>query len=394
VPETTLTEAFEALQGTGFSALIWDRDFNVVGITDEALKILRLGADGLSPPLGRHMFSPDWVTLMTNSQGGVTLDCQRAVFRQIAPSVVAAEPDAAALRDAIDPRLHDLLEGVEPAPAPPLLATRIHVNFGDRTTPLDVLLIALRNTHGELIGGATISKPGVGGAVLAMLATGDSALFDRMLRALTPARRASAILFADLESSTPLGRRLSTHSYFALLRRLFWRADRSVVEAGGIVGNHVGDGISAYFLAEDADGDSGAARACIETATALREDAAEAAERSHLDPSQVVLRIGLHWSSNAFIGRLLTSARTEVTAMGDEVNEGARIEACAVGGRTLASKVLIERLDPADAAALGLDQDEIAYTALGDLPDAPEKARRDAPMLSVAELYAAAATPA
>jgi class 3 adenylate cyclase len=215
-----------------------------------------------------------------------------------------------------------------------------------------------------------------------------------MLRSLEPARRPAAILFADLESSTPLGRRLSTHAYFALLRRLFWRADRSVVEAGGIVGNHVGDGVSAYFLADDAGGESAAARACIQTAAVLREDAAIVAERSHLDRSQVVLRIGLHWCAGAYIGRLLTSARTEVTAMGDEVNEGARIEVCATGGRTLASKALLERLEPRDAAELGLDHDDIAYTALADLPGAPEKARRDAPMLSVAELYASAPAPA
>jgi len=38
-----------------------------------------------------------------------------------------------------------------------------------------------------------------------------------------------------------------------------------------------------------------------------------------------------------------------VTALGDEVNEAARIEACASGGRMLASKNPIERLDPNDA---------------------------------------------
>jgi len=35
-----------------------------------------------------------------------------------------------------------------------------------------------------------------------------------------------------------------------------------------------------------------------------------------------------------------------VTAVGDEVNEAAGIEACASGGRMLASKNPIERLDP------------------------------------------------
>src|SRR5690348_8359099 len=118
--DSTLKAALDALQAGGFSALVWDERLNVVGLTDEALKIMRLGADELEPPLGCHMFSPEWVTLMESAQGGVTLDCQRAVFRDLAPAVVAAERDPGALRAVIDPRLQDLLEGVEPAPLPPL----------------------------------------------------------------------------------------------------------------------------------------------------------------------------------------------------------------------------------------------------------------------------------
>ncbi len=115
-------------------------------------------------------------------------------------------------------------------------------------------------------------------------------------------------------------------------------------------------------------------------------DAAAAAERSQLAPSDVVLRFGLHWGSGTYIGRLLTSGRTEVGALGDEVNEAARIEACAKGGRSLASKDLIERLDQDDARALELEPDRITYTALHDLPGVSEKARRDAPAISVADI--------
>jgi class 3 adenylate cyclase len=72
--------------------------------------------------------------------------------------------------------------------------------------------------------------------------------------------------------------------------------------------------------------------------------------------------------------------------LGDEINEGARIEACATGGSILASKGLIERLEPEDARALQLDPLHMDDTPLADLPDAPDKARRDAPVLSVAQL--------
>ena len=84
------------------------------------------------------------------------------------------------------------------------------------------------------------------------------------------------------------------------------------------------------------------------------------------------------------MGLFKSVARAEVTALGDEVNEAARIEACATGGRTLASKDLIERLNRTDAADLELTR--VGYTPLGDLSSATEKARRDAPSISVCEI--------
>lgn len=78
----------------------------------------------------------------------------------------------------------------------------------------------------------------------------------------------------------------------------------------------------------------------------------------------------------------MTAARFEVTALGEEVNEAARIEACATGGRVLVSKPLLERLDDEAVAALGIDPD-VSYEPLAEVADAPEKARRDAPTLAV-----------
>lgn len=49
-----------------------------------------------------------------------------------------------------------------------------------------------------------------------------------------------------------------------------------------------------------------------------------------------------------------------MTALGDQMNEGARIEAAAGDGAILASKDLIERLDRADAETTGLDLGALA----------------------------------
>lgn len=159
-----------------------------------------------------------------------------------------------------------------------------------------------------------------------------------------------------------------------------------MVEAGGLVGTHAGDGIVAFFLAETSGSDSAAARACIAAARAIRAAVGPVAARSELPPGDVVLRFGLHWGANLYVGQIATSGRTEVTALGDQVNETARIEACATGGRALASKDLVERLGPGDAGALELHPDTITYSALGDLATATEKARRDAPAIAVCEI--------
>ena len=74
-----------------------------------------------------------------------------------------------------------------------------------------------------------------------------------------------------------------------------------------------------------------------------------------------------------------------MTALGDEVNEAARIEVCDRWSHDR-SKVLIERLDPVDAAILGIDPRRATYTPLADLATATDKARRDAPSIAVCDV--------
>lgn len=50
-----------------------------------------------------------------------------------------------------------------------------------------------------------------------------------------------------------------------------------------------------------------------------------------------------------------------------------RHQACAGGGRALASKTLIERLEDDDAAGLGIDPDRMTYSILGELATASER---------------------
>jgi class 3 adenylate cyclase len=219
--------------------------------------------------------------------------------------------------------------------------------------------------------------------LLTLVARGDSVLFERMARLAEPGRHEAAVLFADLQASGTLSRRLSSTAYFRTLTALTTAMDRAVIDAGGIVGKHAGDGLTAFFLCEDLGSPSATARAALSAARHLAA-AARAAGGEAGEP--VELNVGVHWGGTLYMGQLVTDGRLEVTALGDEVNECARIQQVARDGAILASKPLLERLDEPDAAHLGLDLDALHYTPLADVPGAGEKAVRDAGTLPVARV--------
>ena len=388
--DPVLAEAAAALNDNGQWATIVDHRWRNAYMTDD-LRLTFGGQLELVPfPVGAHFFGPEAVKASVGYRAGLNnVEFMRDVLTQIGPWVLTDTPGGQReLLELVDPALRDLVGGLSVGgPAVMMRCAGRGTHLRGQTVDVPITAVRLRDEKGRLAGTAMINKPAPPMSVLAALAAGgDLRHFERMQQVAKAARRPAAILFADLESSSPLARRMSTASYFTLGRRLTRAADQCVVDAGGLVGRHVGDGTVAFFLAESAGSESAAARACVEAARALRHATAEVAARCELGADELVLRFGLHWGATLFVGQILTSGRAEVTALGDEVNEGARIEACATGGRALASKELLERLDSDDAAELGLDPDHVTYTPLADLPTATEKARRDAPGIAVCEV--------
>lgn len=383
-----LAEVAAALRDAGHWAILADDCWRVVYVTDELR--LTFGANVELAPfaLGEHFFGPESVEVSRGWRMGLsTNELYRDFFVGLGGCVLADTPGGRAeLRALVDPSLRDAVDELSPA-AP---AASFFVGHGmglDKAVGIHAMALRVRDHEGRLAGTVILTKPAVGMATIgALIAMGDPQHVERMQRVAKAARRPAAILFADLEGSSPLARRLSTASYFALGRRLVRAADQCIVDAGGLVGRHVGDGVVAFFLAETSGSESAAARAAISAARALAAAVTEVAVRSELARDDVGLRFGLHWGSTLYVGNITTAGRSEVTALGDEVNEAARIEACATGGRMLASKSLLERLEPSDAVALGLDPDGVTYTPLADLPTATEKARRDAPAIAVCEV--------
>ena len=58
------------------------------------------------------------------------------------------------------------------------------------------------------------------------------------------------------------------------------------------------------------------------------------------------INAGVHWGGALYLGQIVTGGRLEATALGDEVNEAARIQQSARDGALLAYMPLVERLDP------------------------------------------------
>jgi class 3 adenylate cyclase len=272
------------------------------------------------------------------------------------------------------------------AVAPPIAwAGSFVTTFPDRSpaavSRLSVRLVREDGSLGGILG--LYVGGGLRGSVQAMLSRGDAGMYERMAALTEPKRRPSAILFTDLEASAVLSRKLSTQRYFDLIAELTTLIDAAVIDNGGIVGKHVGDGVSAFFLAEQCGGEDGAAGAALRAVCQIM------ASASSLEISDEPLDVnaGVHWGATPVIGQVVTGGRLEVSALGDEVNQAARLQEAARGGRALASKDLLERID-ADLAVrlLGADPTAAGYQILGELEGVGEKARRDAGGLAVAEL--------
>jgi class 3 adenylate cyclase len=386
--DPALAEVAAALRDAGHWGYVVDHQWRLVYVTDE----LRISFGGnielASFAIGEHLFGADAIHASQGWRlGANTMEIQRLTLAHVGGLVLADTPGGRdALREIVDPSLRELVDELSPADRVALSFDSTGTVIGG-TAGIPIIAMRIRDAAGRLAGTAVIAKPATGMATIAtMTAQGDLRHFERMQRVAQAGRRPAAILFADLEGSAPLARRLSTGSYFALGRRLVRAADQCVIDAGGLIGRHVGDGVVAFFLAEISGSESAAARGCITAARDLSVAVGDVANRSELQPDDVVLRFGLHWGSTLYVGNITTGGRTEVTALGDEVNEAARIEACATGGRALASKEIIERLDSHDAAELGLDPRHVTYTPLADLATATEKARRDAPSLAVCDV--------
>ncbi len=366
-----------ALEGAGLCGEILDASWRLVYLSSEQCR-----AAGVTVEEARRLVGTSIIrrTAEDPAHFGVDDEGGRRFWRQNAPIMrTTLEPGDPSFDD-VFAHLSHLAARIEPHPDPPRAwsstlsipdDSRQQRLWGGRATFFDM---RIHDDDGTFVGVLRLVRAAMPEGLVIHLARGDQESYERMASVVEPARRPAAILFADLEASGELSRRVSSRAYFGIIRGLVELVDGHVGKEQGIIGKHAGDGASALFLAEHADSESAAAAGAIRAARAIRDAAAD------LGPDDVDVRInvGLHWGATILVGQVATRSRLEVTALGDEMNEAARIESVATNGVALASKNLIERLSPDDAAALAIDLDRVSYRTVASIEQSSNKAVRDA----------------
>ena len=83
--------------------------------------------------------------------------------------------------------------------------------------------------RGERIGWVNFYLPAAPASIVSLITRGNQGMFARMAELLQPARHETAILFADIQASTQLGRHLSSQRWFELIRDFMTEADQAVI---------------------------------------------------------------------------------------------------------------------------------------------------------------------
>lgn len=378
-----LAEWAEHIEKLRWSAMILDAEWTFVWASHE-LKEFVGEHDGERLGYGKHIaeafLSDTWLRT-------VHPDSQIELFNEMAPFILQDFIDRGIDPEGVFPDpFRGLLDGIEPRPTPLMYSTSFaYVNpNSDEDLPdyrVNGLFLRLLGSDGAPLGCLFIFFMDIRPNLLVLLARGNDQMYERMARLVDPGPRQAAILFCDLSSSGRLSRQLPSAAYFKMVRRLWMGMDAVVADEKGIVGKHAGDGASAFFIVDDLGSASAAAGAALRAARRIHEIGHRVFDE--VLESGCLMKIGLHWGGGLYMGQLVPGGRLDVTALGDEVNEAARVQETAGPGETLASKQLVEQLTPDDAASLGIDLEKLSYRPLAEIDDAPAKAVQDAGGLAV-----------
>ena len=387
--DPTLNEIARRLTEMRWSAMLLDLNLRVVFVSDEFRGFIGIDDDeelGYGENVIAAFMRDVW-------RDRIELDSQLRIFNDLMPYFIYMLPpeEKHVLDELVEP-FGSLIDQVEPAPPNGLVNTWFQYTLGGRPKyRVNLAATLVSDSSWKPIGYMVLTYVDVRPQLASLLTQGDESMYERMAALVEPDRRRAAVLFSDVESSGTLSRLMPSAAYFALMQRLAVSTDRVIADNQGVIGKHAGDGLTGFFLVDDLGSASRAAAAAIRSAQQIGEVAGLAFEEvvSELGVAGEIpfaINTGLHWGGTLYMGQLHPGGRLEVTALGDEMNECARIQESARNGAILVSKALLEHLTPEDARAVGIDPDTQLYRPLGEWDTATEKAKRDASALPVTDL--------
>lgn len=186
---------------------------------------------------------------------------------------------------------------------------------------------------------------GFGGRISAMIGKGRSNEDPRFCNACIKFGRDHpggayidlATVFADVRGSTPLAERIGDREFSQLIDRFFQVSGNLLVNSGALVDRLAGDEAIGFFVPGIAGPDY--ASHALECAKALL----RATGHTDREGPWIPVGAGVHLG-NAFVGMVGSpKGIQEMTALGDDINVGARIASAAGPGEVLASFELCQK---------------------------------------------------
>lgn len=141
-----------------------------------------------------------------------------------------------------------------------------------------------------------------------------------------------AVLFADVRGSTALGESLGPRAFADVLNEFYAVSHDVLVPRGAMIDKMIGDEVMAFFIPAL---DPHYRQMAIDTAIAWQKAILTAKGGEPLLP----VGIGVH-AGMAFVGKVGTEDVSDMTALGDTVNTGARLQSVAQPGEVAISEEL------------------------------------------------------
>jgi hypothetical protein len=212
------------LEDTGWAAEVCDADWRLVYVTSQLRDILG-SKDDAEHAIGRHILevrgTPFWQSIIEPDRSGQWV-------AENVPHMLADDPGVRdRLLAMVKPELQPIVEAAEPAPVGTWTSVIRLRSVGASLGLIRYFGVRARLPDGTPAATLYIYGSNLPAGLLAMVTRGRLTHFERMARLVEPGRREAAILFADVEASGKLSRRLPSSTYFDFIRDFSTASDET-----------------------------------------------------------------------------------------------------------------------------------------------------------------------